>query len=265
MRKGRSFLLLLVALTMGVGAAWVANNWIKQRVMTVDAAEGPNTPVVVAALKISYGQKIEGAHLKTVLTPNEMVQDGVFHKIEEVEGKIARHVIFAGETIINERVADNAEGSSLAVMVEQEMRAVTIRVDDVIGVAGFLLPGNRVDVLASRMVKRRAVTTTVLHNIKVLAVDQTASTDKEKPVVVRAVTLEVTPIESEVLFKARVEGSIQLTLRNPLDESIAAKPAKKVKKKVASTKKKRTVRRRAYNPSVTVIRGTSVNRKKVKS
>ena len=77
MRKGRSFLLLLVALVTGLGAAFVANNWLEQRVMTSDAAEGSTTPVVVAALKISYGQKIEGAHLKTVFIPISQMLVGV--------------------------------------------------------------------------------------------------------------------------------------------------------------------------------------------
>ena len=263
MRKGKSSILLIVALTMGIAAAWVANNWIKQRVIQGDVAESSRTAVVVAALKIPYGQKIEGAHLKTVLIPNELVKDDVFHETEEVVGKIARHIIFPGETIIKERVADHTEGSTLAVMVEQDMRAVTVRVNDVIGVAGFLLPGNRVDVLASRLVNRRSVTRTVLQNVKVLAVDQTTSTEKDKPVVVRAVTLEVSPRQSEALFKAQEEGNIQLTLRNPIDEVVVNAPEKAVEKKAAL--KKSVVRKTLGTPSITVIRGTAVNKKKVSS
>ena len=111
------------------------------------------------------------------------------------------------------------------------MRAVTVRVDDVVGVAGFLLPGNRVDVVASRLDQRTrlATTETILTNLKVLAVDQTASTDKNEPVIVRAVTLEMTPDQSEAIVKAKEEGTIQLTLRNPNDSSVpvakAAEPA----------------------------------------
>ena len=101
------------------------------------------------------------------------------------------------------------------------MRAMTVRVDDVVGVAGFLLPGNRVDVVAARKLQGsdRAITETILFDINVLAVDQTSSQDKNEPVVVRAVTLEMTPQQAEVLVRAREEGRIQLTLRNPTDDA----------------------------------------------
>jgi pilus assembly protein CpaB len=141
------------------------------------------------------------------------------------------------------------------------MRAVTVRVDDVVGVAGFLLPGNTVDILASR--KRgqgRAITETILRNIKVLAVDQTASAETNEPVIVRAVTLEMKPTQAEVLFQARVEGSIQLTLRNPLEaEPEVVPPTKKRVVRRASVKKK------AAPPEVIVIRGTSVDKTKPKT
>ena len=119
------------------------------------------------------------------------------------------------------------------------MRAVTVRVDDVIGVAGFLLPGNRVDVLAARREAiSRATAETIVRDVKVLAVDQTAATEKNEPVIVRAVTLEVNPEQAEVLVKAKEEGSIQLTLRNPLDDEVfveepAPAPAPVVRQAVA--------------------------------
>jgi pilus assembly protein CpaB len=141
------------------------------------------------------------------------------------------------------------------------MRAVTVRVDDVVGVAGFLLPGNTVDILASR--KRgqgRAITETILQNIKVLAVDQTASSESNEPVIVRAVTLEMKPTQAEVLFQARVEGSIQLTLRNPLEaEPEVVPPTIKRVVRRASTRKK------AAPSEIVVIRGTSVDKTKPKT
>ena len=97
-----------------------------------------------------------------------------------------------------------------ASLITPEKRAVTIRVNDVVGVAGFLLPGNFVDVISSVDSGNRQVkTTTVLENIKVLAVDQTARTDDNKPVIVRAVTLEVTPKEAEKLMTETNRGSIR--------------------------------------------------------
>jgi pilus assembly protein CpaB len=152
------------------------------------------------------------------------------------------------------------------------MRALTVRVNDVIGVAGFLLPGNRVDVLSSRKdTSRRAVTETILRNIKVLAVDQTASTEQNEPVIVRAVTLEMTPAQAEVLVKARTEGEIQLTLRNPLDQQPETEPEPEPEPKPATkpvvaqsaAPKSRPVSSRPT--TVTVIRGTKVDKTKTKT
>ena len=98
------------------------------------------------------------------------------------------------------------------------MRAVSVRVNDVVGVAGFLLPGNHVDVVTAYRDGQETRSETVVQNVKVLAVDQTASTDKNEPVVVRAVTLEVTPADAEKLVLAEQRGAIQLALRNPLDD-----------------------------------------------
>jgi pilus assembly protein CpaB len=124
------------------------------------------------------------------------------------------------------------------------------------------MPGNHVDVVAAHMEpNQRAETRTVLHDLNVLAVDQTASQDKDQPAVVRAVTLEVTPKQAEILVKAREEGKIQLTLRNPLDKSqaqdtdlVAEVPAPK-----AGPRKAHTVEPRPPSYGVTIIRGTNVH------
>jgi pilus assembly protein CpaB len=145
------------------------------------------------------------------------------------------------------------------------MRAVSVAVNEIIGVAGFLLPGNRVDVLATKKAGNRNVKAhTLLQDIKVLAVDQTSSTDKNDPVIVRAVTLEVNPQQAEVLIRATQEGKVQLTLRNPLDEVLVVAdqgPAPQVNKPAAKT----PVRKRVfYKPKVTVIRGTQVSTSEVR-
>ena len=131
----------------------------------------------------------------------------------------------------------------------------------VVGVAGFLLPGNRVDVLASRIENstRRAITETILKNIKVLAVDQTASTDKNEPVIVRAVTLEMAPDQSEALVKAKEEGTIQLTLRNPLAKEeiiVEEPPPAPVARPVSRPAPRRAAPR---DTTITIIRGTNVD------
>jgi pilus assembly protein CpaB len=257
MVKRRAISMFVVALALAVSAAWMANNWIQAR---LQATTGPDDRprIVVAALEIPFGTKIEGAQMKMVEWPSDSIPKGAFAESAEVEGKIATRDLLPGEAILANRVSDHISGSTLSAIVEPKKRAISVRVNDVIGVSGFLLPGNRVDVLATRKEKKRAVTSTILEDIKVLAVDQTASTDKDKPTVVRAVTLEMTPPQAEILVKATNEGTLQLTLRNPLDESkqVVATKAAPVKKKVA--------KRRSYSRRVTVIRGTAVNTATVK-
>ena len=254
MPKRRTLPMFIVALLLGLGAAWLANGWVQARLQPADVTDA--TMVVVAALEIPFAEKIEEMHLKTVKWPSDMLPAGAVSDPAEVVGKIAKQGFFPDEIILQERITEHLGGSTLSAIVEPSKRAITVRVNDVIGVAGFLLPGNRVDVLASRKIKKRVETRTVLQDMKVLAVDQTASPEKDKPVVVRAVTLEMTPAEAEILVKASQEGSLQLTLRNPLDQQLAAKkPEKKPVKKTAT---------RTYRPKVTIIRGTEVKTTSVK-
>jgi pilus assembly protein CpaB len=218
MFKRRGLFLVLISLVMGVGAAWAANKWVQTRFGPAAEDAVQVDTVVAAALDIPYGTKVEGRHVRMLTLPAGTAPEAAVRETAQIEGMVATIDVLRGEILMRDRFAEHGTGSTLAALVQKDMRAVTVRVDDVVGVAGFLLPGNRVDVLASRMdnQSRRAVTDTILKNLKVLAVDQTASTDKNEPVIVRAVTLEMTPEQSEILIKAKEEGTIQLTLRNPL-------------------------------------------------
>ena len=259
MVKRRGLILIFLSLMMAVGAAWVANSWVShQLVSKADAA--PNTQfVVTAAMSIPFATKVEGRHLKLLEVPEGVLPEGAFTDTEDVEGKVSTTSISRGEILVAERFASHTRGSTLAALVAENMRAVTVRVDDVIGVGGFLLPGNTVDVLAARRGRdQRAITETILTNIKVLAVDQTAATEENTPVIVRAVTLEMTPKQAEKLVKARTEGSIQLTLRNPEEEDPVAEPVKRVVKKRAPA-------RPSTDSSVEIIRGTEVEKTKTKT
>jgi pilus assembly protein CpaB len=189
-----------------------------------------------------------------------------------VQGRIARSTIMKGELLLAGRLAQEGDGSILAAVVTENMRAVSVRVNDVVGVAGFLLPGNRVDVVTAYQAGQETRSETVIQNVKVLAVDQTASTDKNEPVVVRAVTLEVTPTDAEQLVLAEQRGTIQLALRNPLDDRPAMRgpvPAPAAAPAVASAPVVKARPRPRIGPppadtSVTVIRGTSVNKEVAK-
>jgi pilus assembly protein CpaB len=258
MAKTRAVMMITLSLGLGVTAAWMAGNWVRQ---TNSTAEVSLATVVAAEIGVPFGTKVAERHLKILTMPAEFVPPGSFSTIEEVVDRVTVQPIVAGEILMRERFAESDDGSTLAALVSEKMRAVTVRVDDVIGVAGFLLPGNRVDVLAARRESgQRATAETILRDVKVLAVDQTAATEKNEPVIVRAVTLEVNPQQAEVLVKAKEEGSIQLTLRNPLDDEVLVEtppppPAPVVAAPVRVARPAAPPPRRA----VTVIRGTDVS------
>jgi pilus assembly protein CpaB len=248
----RGPILIVISLLLAVAAAWVANRWLIAQ--TASANTGPNTVVVLTAgLDIPLGTKMEARHVATVQMLADTAPESAFQELAAIEGKIALAGIMKGEILHKARFADQGGGSALAAVVADNMRAVSVRVNDVVGVAGFLLPGNRVDVVAAYRDRADTLSETVVQNAKVLAIDQSATSDKNEPVVVRAVTLEVTPEDAEKLILAEQRGSIQLALRNPLDEKVESK-----KKVVAAP----TVKTRPPPPapSVAVIRGTELGK-----
>jgi pilus assembly protein CpaB len=261
MIKRRGLLLIMVSLLLALGAAWVARGWIQARLLADSKSAGISAPVVVAAMEIPFGTKVEARHLMTVNLPSSAPLGAHYEKPADVVGLIATQKVVAGEILLKERFAERTAGSTLAALVRPDKRAVSVRVDDVVGVGGFLLPGNHVDVVASRLDNnRRAEARTVLEDLTVLAVDQTASNEKDQPVVVRAVTLEVSPPQAEILVKACEEGKIQLTLRNPLQTAAPIPEA------VARTETlKGAVRKSHASPvrppdnGITIIRGTNVH------
>jgi pilus assembly protein CpaB len=244
MSRTQVVMLLLLSVVFGLGAVIIAKQWLEgQNQPTVELEEIERHPVLVAAMELEPGTVLEEKHLSTKLMEVDWIGERTLKVPEQALGRIVANTIYDGEMVHPDRLAQPGEGATLAALIPESKRAVTIRVNDVIGVAGFLLPGNKVDVLNTvKRGKNSASTNTVLKNIKVLAVDQTAKTKDNRPVIVRAVTLEVTPKEAEKLLTENSKGHIQLALRNPheVDKPVAAK-------------------RYVPRPSVTVIKGTQAS------
>lgn len=268
--RRRVLLLFAVALLLGLGAAWYANVWLERGPGSAPEAKLEMSPVVVAAVDIPFGQEIQATHLKVLQWPKDALPAGVFHDPKQVVGRYASQKIIKDEPILEGRAVKQVGGSVLAAMIPPDMRAVTVRVNDVIGVAGFALPGNRVDIIHAQKVNNKIKTQIILQDLKVLAVDQSAQPDQNKPTVVRAVTLEVTPKQAETLVKATQDGEIRLALRNPLDNSRVAMaeeappsppppPPKKAEPKKPAVVKKAVRSRPRHRwhprPTVVVIRG----------
>jgi pilus assembly protein CpaB len=253
--------MLLLAVVLAGGAALIANKWLEGQLTTSSELQAGMASVVAASVDIPYGQQVELANVKLISLPKDSMPVGTYSDPTEVEGMIAGQNILKGEVLLKGRVVEHLGGSTLSAVIEPGMRAVAVAVNEIIGVAGFLLPGNKVDVLSSQGRGGSMSVSTILQDIKVLAVDQTVSPDKSEPVVVKAVTLEVTPAQAEVLVKATSQGKVQLSLRNPRDDQLIV--AEQVLEEAPAQVKDKVVKKPYYAPKVTMIRGTSVSSDKV--
>ncbi|WP_223794429.1 Flp pilus assembly protein CpaB [Marinobacter sp. F4216] len=255
MMNSRSLGFTVLSVLFAGIAVFMAKNWLdnnRPKDVKVDEVQA-----IAMSVSVSAGTVLEQKHLSVRSFPRSMAPKNVSQSMEAVVGKVARHPMLEGDFVRPEKLAEKGEGSVLASLIESNMRAVTIRVDDVVGVAGFLLPGNRVDVLMTRSSRENASTDVVLSNLKVLAVDQVTGTDANKPILVRAVTLEVSLEQAEVLMNARSRGSIQLALRNPNDKSAVELAEAKPEPVVAAVEPRRLAP--SYEKrKIEVIRGVSM-------
>ncbi|PKG57322.1 Flp pilus assembly protein CpaB [Shewanella sp. GutDb-MelDb] len=215
--NNKTLLFVILSLVFGVTAVYLAQNWLKSNSQI--GVSGKTGNVITMAVQVPLGAILERKHLALTSVPEAFIPKGAIQDIKDAEGKVVKQRLYAGEVLRKERLTVKGEGSTLASLITPTMRAVTIRVNDVVGVAGFLLPGNRVDII--NIFKSNGLKTdVVLSNVKILAIDQRASNDENKPVVVRAVTLELSLEQAEVLMIAKSRGSLQLALRNPNDTAV---------------------------------------------
>ena len=179
--SARTLTLVALSLVLGLGAAWMANNWLSAR---LNASPDDNLQnVVVATVEIPFGQMVEAQHVTLVRMPAGTAPDDAFDAPDKVVGKIATFGMLRGDIVRGARLAEHLGGSTLASLIESNKRAISVRVDDVVGVGGFLLPGNRVDVLATRKVGNNssAESKTILEDLRVLAGAQTPPPPPTRP------------------------------------------------------------------------------------
>jgi pilus assembly protein CpaB len=245
--NNRFFMMLIVALVLAGGAAWLAKNLLEDS-LNKNKLSQSLVPVVVAAIDIPYAAKIEATQVKTLGWPKDNVPKGAITDSKLVIGKIAQRAFVADEALLEPQVKDKIAGSILSALIPDGKRALSVRVNDVAGVAGFITPGNMVDIIVTYKVKKEnekevrrimamrknllpydgdqlVVSFVLLSNVKVLAIDQLASPDQDKPAVVKALTLEVTADESTQVVTAMKTGTLYFTLRNPADKENTAETA----------------------------------------
>jgi pilus assembly protein CpaB len=227
MARMRVILVLLLAIAAGGGLAYGTYTYVQN--MPASAAPLPTRAVVVAAVDLPVGSALRQEDLKVIAWPAASVPTGVFDKPDELIGRGLVMPVIQNEPILPMKMASKEAGSGLPIMIPDGGRALSVRVNEVIGVAGYVLPGTRVDVLAvASATDNKADTTSkvVLTNVQVLAAGTKMEQDAEegKPVAVSVVTLLVDPEQAERLTLASTEGKIQLALRNPLDQSAPVTP-----------------------------------------
>lgn len=216
MRKG-NLILLVFAIVMGSVAAYLARNWIEANATPSPA---PTGTIVVATATLGFGTTLSRDNLAEIPWAAARLPDGAFATRDELfkEGRrVVLQPMQRSEPILKHKITGPGQRASLSALLEEGKRAVTIRVDDVRGVAGFVLPGDRVDVVLIRSSAGASgaenYSDVLLQHVKVLAVDQLANERQETPTVVKAVTLELEPDQAQKIILATDVGKLSLILR----------------------------------------------------
>jgi pilus assembly protein CpaB len=231
MARIRVFIVLVLAVTAGGGLALGTYNYM-QKAQLGHPASMQTRSVVVAKVNLDIGADLTKDDIKTIDWPAASIPVGAFTTVDEVAGRGLIMPVVANEPILPMKLASKEAGAGLPPAIPEGLRALSVRVNEVVGVSGYVLPGTRVDVLSVLSPTDKKTDTTskvILTNVQVLAAGTKIERDDKggKPVAVNVVTLLVNPEESERLTLAALEGKIQLALRNPLDKGATETPGVK--------------------------------------
>lgn len=218
MNNYRGVVMFLIALAAAIGAVFIAAKWLQQRSTQVNQ-------VAVATQEINMGQKLTSNMFKLVSWPANIMPPESFSELSKLDGRVTKSALQVGEPVLATKLAPEGSLGGLSAVIAEGKRAITVRVNDVVGVAGFALPGNFVDIIVNTQKEEgsgnnknsKDISKIVLEHILVLAVAQEAGRDETTPKVVNAVTLEVSPEQAEMIDLARSIGDLSLVLRNQAD------------------------------------------------
>lgn len=220
--KARPIFVLALALLLAVLAVFLARTWIQGQTTTPGTAavptETPTVKLVAAGAALNFGDRIAEENLRLIDWPAGSVPPGTFRSIDELVGpepRVALQSVQPNELILTSKVTGPGQRASLSAIITAGMRAMTIRVNDVLGVAGFILPGDRVDILLTREIAdEQPITDILLQNVKVLGIDQRSDQKDNKPNVAKAATIEVTAEQAQKITLAATIGTLSLALRD---------------------------------------------------
>jgi len=234
MNKNMAIIVLVLAVGLGITAVFLVNKWLSARASesVVEIKQSvPMTRIVVASQEILPGARLSSANLTLADWPQSNVPKGAFDSIDALKDRIAVSKLSPGQPLMAAELAAPGSGAGLVAIIAPGMRAMAIRVDEVIGVGGFILPNTYVDVIGVKQIgndTNNKIAETLLKKIKVLAVAQETQTEEGKAKLVRTVTLEIRPRDAEKLALQVNLGPIHLILRNPTEDEIAPPPEPRV-------------------------------------
>lgn len=211
MKNRRALLMMALAVVFGLAAVALASHWLLRQ------TPGGANKIVVAAVDVNLGQRLTPEMLKQIDWPADTQPRGALRDSTKLVGRVLKNSVLRDEPLSEAKLAPAGTLGGLSALIAEGKRAITVRVNDVVGVAGFALPGNFVDIIVNTQSNDSAISKIVLERILVLAVAQEVARDETKPRVVNAVTLEVTPGQAENLDLARSVGVLSLVLRNQVD------------------------------------------------
>lgn len=222
MRTG-TLVMLLVALLFGGLAVFIAKFWLASQQVAVTAPSAqqavdpvPTQTIVVAKQELRFGQPLTPEVLTEIAWPRGALPEGSFQTVADVDKDGTRVVLMPigpNEPVLAWKISGPGARASLSALVSPGMRAVTIRVNDTSGVAGFVLPGDRVDVLYTKGGSNGSTIDILFQNVRVLAINQNADEKNANPIEGRVATLELTPVDAQKLSLAEATGGLSFTLR----------------------------------------------------
>jgi len=214
----QSWIVLAVAVFFGLIAVYLVNVYLSGAERQQQARTVQTTRIAVARVPLQFGARITPQNVQFVEWPTGSVPNGAFRALEEIMPAGRTHVVLrpieAGEPVLRTRLSGEGGRATLSALLAPEMRAAAIRISDVAGVAGFALPGDRVDVLLTRELGNDRVTEVLLQNIRIIAVDQDANENAERPNLGRTATLEVSQQDAQKLALGEAVGTLSLVLRS---------------------------------------------------
>lgn len=260
MKKYGTLIALAVAVIFGIAAVLLANQWLSTKAATeavVIKEQVPLGKVVIVGKDLDMGTILNESNLALADWPKANIPKGAFTDIKAVKDRVAVTRMTAGMPVVATELAAPGSGAGLVALIDPGMRAMAIRVDEVIGVGGFILPNTFVDVISIEGKGKTA--RTVLESIEVLAVAQETFVEEGKAKLVRTVTLELEKKQAETLAETTHKGPIQLVLRNPAEQEEVPPPPPPEPKKTSTQKvvRKYTPRKVTEDFKVELIQGDS--------